>query len=491
MMDRRYWVWSAVSGFIALSWEIVWARVFNFVSGSQASVFGYMLAAYLAGLALGALLSRRWFTAAAALPSMIRWASVVAFVVAPLTAWLACQGLWHWGYALVSAAGAVLGLVFPLLCHEAIANDDQAGAQLSQLYFANIIGSGTGSLLTGFWLMDLLTLWQLSTVLLLAGFYWAWQVGGKLQRPGLLQLVLIAAAAWPMVHLWERLQYKTEFTAGMRFPITVESKHGVITVDSSHRIYGNGAYDGMIETGLHAGSWMVRPYFLSAVQPRMERVLVIGVASGSWTQILVQHPQVKSIVAVELSQGYLDVIRQTPAVSSILTDPKVELVIDDGRRWLRRHPEAKFDAIVMNTTHHWREFASALLSVEFLTEVKQHLAPGGVAFWNCTESARAIRTGMEVFPHTLMVMNHCLASNDPMQIDAKHWETILRSYSIQGQPLFDPSSGEAELAAVLGFVQKKKVFSEADKWTWMDRSMMQQEFGKAELITDDNLGDEY
>jgi spermidine synthase len=166
-------------------------------------------------------------------------------------------------------------------------------------------------------------------------------------------------------------------------------------------------------------------------------------------------------------------------------------VIDDGRRWLRRHPEAKFDAIVMNTTHHWREFASALLSVEFLTEVKQHLAPGGVAFWNCTESARAIRTGMEVFPHTLMVMNHCLASNDPMQIDAKHWETILRSYSIQGQPLFDPSSGEAELAAVLGFVQKKKVFSEADKWTWMDRSMMQQEFGKAELITDDNLGDEY
>ena len=45
---------AAASGFIALSYEILWYRVISFASWGLPGAFGLLLAAYLFGLALGA-----------------------------------------------------------------------------------------------------------------------------------------------------------------------------------------------------------------------------------------------------------------------------------------------------------------------------------------------------------------------------------------------------------------------------------------------------
>ncbi len=37
-------------------------------------------------------------------------------------------------------------------------------------------------------------------------------------------------------------------------------------------------------------------------------------------------------------------------VSSLLRNPKVQIYIDDGRRWLLAHPEAGYDLVLMNTS---------------------------------------------------------------------------------------------------------------------------------------------
>lgn len=486
-------LWSALSGFLALSWEIVWSRVFNFASSSLAPVFGFMLGSYLLGLAVGSLLSPRLLRQSGPLrPRLARWvmiSSISGFFVAPLTAMAATHFAWEWGYYFVIAAGALIGLTFPLLCHAAIPPGRDTGSELSRLYLANIIGSGAGSLLTGFLFMEWLSLPVLSWLLLGASWLWAEGIAGfHLSKKLRLQTVLFALLALsPFQSFYERLQYKKEFRHGMHFTQTIESRHGVITVDTSSAVYGNGAYDGMIGTKLEPKGWLVRPYFLSAVRAPIENVLVIGVASGSWTQILVHHPQVKKVTAIELSHGYLDLIRSRPEVSSLLTNPKLELVIDDGRRWLRQHPDARFDAIVMNTTHHWREFASALLSREFLAEIKAHLNPAGIAFWNCTESPRAARTGMEVFTHTMMVMNHCLASNAPLEPDANRWKKILAEYRIDGQP----AVAAGQLDGVVDFIQQEALPVPGNMWHWCRRPAMEAAWGKAIIITDDNLGHEY
>ena len=51
---------AALSGFIALTYEIVWARVYSFATASRPVAFGLMLGSYLVGLAFGSLLSRHW-----------------------------------------------------------------------------------------------------------------------------------------------------------------------------------------------------------------------------------------------------------------------------------------------------------------------------------------------------------------------------------------------------------------------------------------------
>lgn len=486
-------IWSALSGFLALSWEIIWSRVFNFASASRAPAFGFMLGGYLLGLAVGSLLSPRFLRQTGDLrPKLAHWvllSSVAGFLVAPLTAITASNLFWELGYAFVIAAGVLIGLTFPLLCHATIPPGNDTGSQLSRLYLANIIGSGAGSLLTGFVFMEWMSLYVLSVALLAVSILWA-EVIARFRLPPdkrLLPLLIVIITTSAFQGLYERLQYKREFKPGMRFAQTIESRHGVITVDTSDAVYGNGAYDGMIGTKLEPKSWLVRPYFPSAVRDRIENVLVIGVASGSWTQILVNHPQVKKVTAIELSHGYLDLIRSRKEVASLLTNPKLELVIDDGRRWLRQHPDARFDAIVMNTTHHWREFASALLSREFLTEIKAHLTPDGIAFWNCTESPRAARTGMEVFPHTMMVMNHCLASSAPLEPDRERWRKVLADYRIDGQPVIAAD----QIDSLLDYLNREALPVPGDMWHWCRREAMQKAWSDAEIITDDNLGHEY
>jgi predicted membrane-bound spermidine synthase len=511
LTQRQAQLISAATGFLALSWEIVWMRLYNFTTASRAIAFGAMLGSYLLGLALGSLWSRKWqavqhcnLSSGAGwitLARLIRRANLNAFLVVPIVSWCAVVMWWPWTLILVIFGAAMLGTVLPLLCHLAIPPDEHAGRRMSGIYLANILGSGAGSLLTGFVLMEYCSLKWLSLILLLGSEAMVWlllrQVSGVVRTrlmPHMLTLICVIAGLAASSGIWGRLQYRGDYTWGMTFPTVIESKHGVITVDTKGTIYGNGTYDGSLDTSLHEGSWLVRPYFVSAaLHPNPRRVLVIGVSGGAWTQILAYHPDVEEVIGVEISDAYLRLIRDSPSVSSLLTNPKVHLVIDDGRRWLRHHPDERFDLIVMNTTHHWREFASTLLSQDFLTLANAHLREGGNVAWYCTESARAAKTGMTVFPHTLMAMNFCVGSESPITPDKEHWRRALEKWSIDGKPVFDLTreEGRGELERVLAYAGNEGEWDADHRWRWMNRARMERRFSDAELITDDTLGHEF
>jgi len=104
---------------------------------------------------------------------------------------------------------------------------------------------------------------------------------------------------------------------------------------------------------------------------------MIGLSSGSWAQVIANHPQVEHLTIVEINLGYLRLIQRVPEVASLVQNPKVRIDIDEGRRWLMRNPGRKFDVIVMNTSYSWRSNMSDLLSLEFLQLIRRHLNPGG------------------------------------------------------------------------------------------------------------------
>jgi len=51
---------SFASGFVALSYEILWFRVYSFATAGRAWAFGIMLGAYLLGIAAGSAAARKW-----------------------------------------------------------------------------------------------------------------------------------------------------------------------------------------------------------------------------------------------------------------------------------------------------------------------------------------------------------------------------------------------------------------------------------------------
>ena len=187
----------------------------------------------------------------------------------------------------------------------------------------------------------------------------------------------------------------------------------------------------------------MRPYALNLFHPAPRDVLMIGLASGSWAQVIANNPEVASLTVVEINPGYASLVAGNAAVASLLTNPKVALVTDDGRRWLRMNSARRFDAIVANATFHFRADATNLLSSDFLSILKDHLNPGGIVFYNTTDSSRVQRTGCASFAYGARFTNHMVLSSTCIDWNFARWRRTLLVYRVDGRPMLDMSQPRA------------------------------------------------
>jgi SAM-dependent methyltransferase len=277
----------------------------------------------------------------------------------------------------------------------------------------------------------------------------------------------------------------------------VETKAGVIAVTNDRVIYGGGDYDGRVVIDfVNDRNGIFRPFVLSAFHPAPKRILMIGLSVGSWGQVIVNHPDVEELVVVEINPGYLDLTSRYPEVASLLKNPKVKFVIDDGRRWMRNHQGEGFDFVVMNTTWHWRAFAGNLLSVEYLNLARKVLKPNGIVYYNGTGSPEAARTAAMTFPHAVRFATMILASEQPIHIDIPRWEAVLRQYRLDGKPVV--GNDQASEDAIV--MNRARLSAEAlnakgpqyHVWnTMQDRAGILADTDGMPIITDDNMGQEW
>lgn len=496
---------AALSGFVALSYEIVWYRLLSVMTRGIASTFGLLLAAYLLGLAVGSRAVAVLCKGEAGelrqlrvLALFVAAANVVGALVGPVLAWSAKTTDYRFGLVVVTVAAAFLGAVLPLVSHFGIDADDRAGPRLSYVYLANIVGSAAGSLITGFVLMDHLPIGSVARALAVAGFGLSALLlvmsrdgvasrggEGRSQAPAYAALaacVLGAVVGMPRLYdrLYERLVYKNEYDGTQRFAQVVETKSGVITVAQDGSVYGGGGYDGVVNTRLEHNdkNGILRAYVVGAIHPAPRELLMVGLASGSWAQVVANLPGVERMTIIEINPGYLEVIERHREVSSLLQDPKVKIEIDDGRRWLRRHPERRFDVIVMNTTLHWRAHATNILSTEFMEIARAHLRPGGVFYFNTTDSYDVQLTASKAFPFLLRITNFVAVSDSPFRFDRDRWRSLLSSMRIDGVPVLDLTQEEP-----------KRVFDDLLGFNDIEPrdSILARTSKTASVITDDNM----
>ena len=290
------------------------------------------------------------------------------------------------------------------------------------------------------------------------------------------------------------MQFKGEWGGpGTGIVTLVENRSGVITVDQDATIFGNGVFDGWVTTSIQEEPvTVVRPFSISYIHPNPKEILSIGMSGGAWTQILANHPQVEKVVVIEINPGYLEIVRKYPSVSPILTNPKVEIIIDDGRRWITNNRGRKFDMIVMDTIHHWCGHATNLLSTDFFDIARQALKPGGILYFNSTYSRASQHTGAVHFPYAFRFGPFVAVSDSPIQCDKERWRRILQEYRLDGKPVFDPSDESdrklfKEIIAIADTMPGNEYVSEGFETR---ENILRRTEGKP-VITDDNMVTEW
>ena len=492
-------------GYISLSQEIIWYRLLGFLTGGQPKVFGLLLTAFLIGIAIGSLRSKRicegqqdpygYIVKALGLAVIIFYLAVPS--IALITGLLGKSAGPILGYFLIAILAYYTGGMLPILVHIGVGRETKdAALPMSWLYFANIIGATCGPMLTGFILLDYFSMEGnvviLSCItillLLLVLIFIPKPIAYKLKVGSLaLALSLSGLGLHDILftsHL-ERLQFGELNKPA--FKHKVENRAGIITVEKgpSDIIYGGGIYDGRFNIDPRIDSNGVgRAYMIAGLHRNPEKILEIGLSSGSWAKILLDYTAMKSMAVVEINPGYRDVIKHYPEISPILSSPKITQFDDDGRRWLRSHPNEKFDFILMNTTYYWRSNATNLLSREFLELTKKHLNTGGVVYYNTTGSSDVVFTAASVFKYVTQYSNFVAASDAPFDMTpAEKQRNLLKFVQSDGTPLFQKNAQYLDIMHNLAnyrFIElqdtiKKKVSHRRD----------------LQIITDDNMAVEY
>jgi len=419
----------AASGFSALAYEVVWTRVLLTHLHNSTYAFSAMLAVFLFGLAAGDALAMRAYDR---LARPLFWLGVVevGIGVSVVVAALAYGPLRDfgnpasrsWAYALLHMflrAGIVLlpgallfGMTFPLVARVVTRGVGSVGRDLSDAYAANTIGGVLGSLAGGFALVPALGL--RGTMVTLAGgnvllgvACWLATVDGRrriaLAATGL-GLALLPAAVIPKTIFFDALESK--LLRLLYYAEGVTDTTGVWEVATSgDRIVTYGDGRGTAGTSTDVVN-RTQGHLAHLLHPHPTRSLQICFGVGNTLAAAALHPEVERLDCVELSPH----VRQTAPYfwtnDRVLENPKVHLIVDDGRNFLLRSRE-RYDVITLEPPDLFTAGVVNLFTEEFYRLAFAALSDDGLlcqwiptAQLNEDETRRLVAAFVAVFPET-------------------------------------------------------------------------------------------
>lgn len=441
-MKALAWFLAFFVGFLSLSQEILWVRAVSFLHQGVPQAFALVLGLFLLGVAAGSAAAKRVCTknhAPLGVAALVMFLSGVGDILAPWT----LATLVHGPFSLLGISvfifftAALKSAVFPIAHQLGSEQGKRMGRSLSRVYFMNIMGSTLGPLLTGFVLLDYLSLSAAFQLIGLGGLLVSAVILVFINRKLVVAVFILFLGVIVLFFephddaLVRRMAGETE---GFYIRHVLENRYGILHVaddgGEGDVVFGGNVYDGRINIDLLNNSNKIdRAYILSVLNEAPRKVLVIGLSTGAWTRVVSAMPEVESIDVVEINPGYLELISRYSDVAPLLEDSRVNINIDDGRRWLKRHPDKKFDLIVMNTSFHWRAHSTNLLSREFMGMARSHLAPGGMIAFNATGSGDAFYTASQVFPFAYRWGNFIYASDRDFR--SLKSEYVLRPFSLR------------------------------------------------------------
>ena len=462
----------AISGFSALAYEVLWARVLVYVLGNFVQSFSIMLASFLVGIALGSwFLGRRadrvarpWLLfaafqaiiAAAALlllplfPQLIPWRESVLEALATTGTieeyrdpWLAFTA-WKVAvtFLLLLVPAFFMGASFPLANRLYVPDRERLGRGVGAVYAANTLGAILGAFGASFvfvpWLGLRGALLFAAAANLFAAALLAIRVAGRSTArraafaAGAAAMLALAVAAIP------RTVFHSIFESaevGKKLIYVDEAVSGTVTIHESPGGYRVININGLNVAGTKFGfnsTQKLQAHFPLLAHPRPENVMQIGFGTGGTCYSVSTHPQVARIDCVEINPG---VIEAAPFFldrnQDVLQDPRVSVTIEDARNFVLA-TDRRYDVILSDSIHPRFTGNGLLYTSDYFALCAGVLCDGGIVstwlptgFLGDEEFRIIIRSMRAALPHVLVwYMNNTvegytivMGSRTPFRID--------------------------------------------------------------------------
>ena len=437
-----------ISGFTALSAEVIWTRLLSLLFGATVYTFSLILAVFLLGLGIGSSIGST-IAARITRPRLaLGWCQMLLCGAIAWTAYMLTQSLPYWpinpsistdpwyNFQLdfvrclwAVLPGAILwGASFPLALASVATGGKDPGRLVGGVYAANtlgaIIGSVTASLLLVVWLGSqraqqvLVIVSAVSALLMFESA--AADAEPKRTRFQFASTLLLAAAMGGAVLLARTIHaIPPVLVAYGRYAATRIGEGDIFYVGEGWNAsvavsrLSNGVLNyhnaGKVQASSEPQDMRLQRmlgHMTTLIPKNPESVLVIGCGAGVTAGAVSVDPNVKRLTIAEIEPLVPRVVSHYFAQHNfdVVANPKTHVVIDDARHYLLTTRE-KFDAITSDPLDPWVKGAAMLYTKEFFETVKDHLKPGGAVtlFVQLYESNTAavkseIATFLSVFP---------------------------------------------------------------------------------------------
>lgn len=463
----------ACSGFVSIAYEVVWFRLLTNISRSSVYAFSGMLATYLFGLVIGALVCAKFL--AHRKEQLLRYFALTQLLIAvSATVTLAALGKIGPLHSLLSSVTAslvpaqvqlvsgedlsffltcilcillptcVIGVSFPLASELTVRHMGALGRRIGALYALNTIGGVLGSLTAGFVLIPYLGSQEALTALIALNLliFSAVTLAQKnlradrtLLRQGAMTLGVVTVAFL----LFGRHYVERQLTAfqGAHVLALRESKEATFVV-AEYEDQAAGKYQQLlVNSKSYANNRPEGRRYMAAMghypvllhKGPSDSAVVICIGTGTTVGAISTHDELASIQAVDLAPAVFDFAKYfVPINKRFYENPKVHEVVADGRHYLLATRDS-FDVITLEPPPPHDAGVVNLYSEEFYALAKQRMRPGGVlAQWVPMDIGRGelpkmmLEAMLAKFKHVSLWMPSrmegvAIASDTPLEID--------------------------------------------------------------------------
>lgn len=470
-----------VEGFCAFAYQVLWTRVLMFLLGSSVYAFTIILVTFLTGIALGSFLITKLLDRRKNLLNLLAFIQVFIgffaifsvfllrqvgspldklFIYLGTSAWMNKITVEFVGCFLIMLVPTVfMGATFPLLGKLLSRSFKQLGYRLGSLYFFNTFGGIVGSSLTGFALIPFLGIQK--SIFIVAAFNISIAAiiqflntrTIKAKKPIIFTITggiafSLLVLVFPHNYFYAIYQRPEQ---GSKIIYCREGVTSTVTVheypDSTRVMDINGINVAGTNFQLRSTQQM-QGHLPLLLHPQPESILHIGFGSGATCWAMTRHDTVKHITAVEISPEVIKASNYFLCINhSVLSDARVDLIIDDARNYLLKNPD-KYNIISSDVIHPLIADNSLLFSKEYFKLCKSRLSKDGImSFWlpmyqlSNRDYKIILRTFHEVFPYvTVWYINSHLnpytivvGRREPFRIDFVQLNRRLHSKGIESE----------------------------------------------------------